>query len=201
MELTVRLHHRLRPDWPEAAVLYAADAICWTQAPSTLSGLRSQRVRWQVGLLETIAQHRAMLGRARYGASGLLALPYLAFFEAVSPLFQLAGWTLVTVLVIIDPSAWPWAVAMLLITLLFVQIQTMLALLVQETAFHGYSRRDLTRMLAWGVLEIFWYHPLLAIWRTSGTIRLALGRRPGWGEIPREALEEAPAGALTPLTR
>jgi hypothetical protein len=71
----------------------------------------------------------------------------------------------------------------------------------QETAFHGYSRRDLTRMLGWGVLEIFWYHPLLAVWRTSGTIRLALGRRPGWGEIPREALEEAPAGALTPLTR
>jgi hypothetical protein len=43
--------------------------------------------------------------------------------------------------------------------------------------------------------------PLLAVWRTSGTIRLALGRRPGWGEIPREALEEAPAGALTPRTR
>jgi len=59
----------------------------------------------------------------------------------------------------------------------------------------------LTAGAAWGVLEIFWYHPLLAIWRTSGTIRLALGRRPGWGEIPREALEEAPAGALTPLTR
>ena len=201
MELTVRLHHRLRPDWPEASVLYAADAICWTQAPSTLSGLRSQRVRWQVGLLETVALHRAMLGRARYGASGLLALPYLAFFEAIAPLVELAGWTLATVLLIIDPSAWPWAAAMLLITLLFGQMQTMLALLVQETAFHGYSRRDLTRVLAWGALEILWYHPLLAIWRTSGTIRLALGRRPGWGEIPREALEEAPTGALTPLTR
>ena len=38
---------------------------------------------------------------------------------------------------------------MLLITLLFVHVQTLLALLVQETAFHGYSRRELTRMLAW----------------------------------------------------
>ena len=200
MELTVRLHHRLRPDWPEASVLYAADAICWTQAPSALSGLRSQRMRWQVGLLETIALHRAMLGRARYGASGLLALPYLACFEAIAPLIQIGGWTLTTVLLIVDPSAWPWVAAMLLITLLFVQVQTLLALLDQETAFHGYSRRDLTRLLVWGLLECFWYHPLLAIWRTSGTVRLALGRRPEWGEIPREALEEAPT-ALTPLTR
>ena len=82
---------------------------------------------------------------------------------------------------------------MLLVTVLLGQVQTMMALLVQETAFHGYSRRDLTRMLGWGLLECLWYHPLLAIWRTSGTIRLALGRRPGWGEIPREALDEAPA--------
>jgi hypothetical protein len=35
---------------------------------------------------------------------------------------------------------------------------------------------------------------------TIGTVRLALGRRPEWGEIPREALDEAPT-ALTPLTR
>jgi cellulose synthase/poly-beta-1,6-N-acetylglucosamine synthase-like glycosyltransferase len=201
MELTVRLHHRLRPDWPDACVRYAADAICWTQAPSTLSGLRGQRIRWQVGLLETVARHAAMLGRKRYGASGRLAMPYLAFFEAIAPIVELAGWTLAIVLLIIDVAAWPWAAAMLLVTVLFGQVQTMMALLVQETAFHGYSRRDLTRMLAWGLLECLWYHPLLAIWRTGGTIRLALGHRPGWGEIPREALEERPPPALTPLTR
>lgn len=201
MELTVRLHHRLRPEWPDASVLYAADAICWTQAPSALSDLRGQRVRWQVGLLETLKLHDSMLGRARYGAAGLLALPYLAFFEALSPMLALVGWTVAIVLLIVDVAAWPWAAAMLLVTVLFGQVQTLMALLVQETAFHGYSRRDLTRMLGWGLLECLWYHPLLAIWRTSGTIRLALGRRPGWGEIPREALEEAPSAAPTPLTR
>jgi len=141
-----------------------------------------------------------MLGRARYGAAGLLALPYLAFFEALAPILSLAGWTLAIVLLIADLAAWPWAAATLVATVLFGQLQTMMALLVQETAFHGYSRRDLTRMLGWGLLECLWYHPLLAVWRTSGTIRLVLGRRPGWGEIPREALEEAPAAA-TPLTR
>ena len=200
MELTIRMHHELRPGWPDARVLYAADAICWTQAPSRLSDLRGQRVRWQVGLLESVARHSGMLGRSRHGAAGLLALPYLTFFEAISPVLELLGWTIAIVLMIVEPAAWPWAATMLVVTVLFGQLQTMSALLIQETAFHGYSRQDLTRVLGWGLLECFWYHPLLAIWRTSGTVRLALGRRPGWGEIPREALEEAPSGA-TPLTR
>ena len=201
LELTVRLHHRLRPGSPDACVRYAADAICWTQAPNALSGLHGQRVRWQVGLLETVAQHAAMLGRKRYGASGLLALPYLAVFEALAPIVALATWTLAIVLLIVDVAAWPWAATTLLVSVLFGQIQTMMALLIQETAFHTYSRRDLTRMLGWALLECLWYHPLLAIWRTSGTVRLAVGRRPGWGEIPREALDDAPPAALAPLTR
>jgi cellulose synthase/poly-beta-1,6-N-acetylglucosamine synthase-like glycosyltransferase len=197
----MRLQRRLRPDWPGACVAFASDAICWTQAPSTVAGLRGQRVRWQVGLLESVRLHARMLGRSRYGAAGTLSMPYLALFEAISPLFEIAGYALAIALLIADPSAWPWAASMLLVTVLFGQAQTFIALLVQETAFHGYSRRDLTRLLVWSLFECLWYHPLLAVWRTTGTIRLLIGRRPGWGEIPRESLGDAPAEALAPLTR
>jgi cellulose synthase/poly-beta-1,6-N-acetylglucosamine synthase-like glycosyltransferase len=201
MEATMRLHHRLRSRWPGVRIAYAPDAICWTQAPSTLSALRGQRVRWQVGLLESVRLHSAMLGRRRYGAGGLLSMPYLALFEAISPIFELGGYAIAIVLLIVEPSAWPWVAAMLLVTVLFAQLQTMMALLVQENEFHVYSRWDLTRLLGWSLLECFWYHPLLVLWRTSGTVRLLIGRRPGWGQIPREALGEAHPEAVTPLTR
>jgi cellulose synthase/poly-beta-1,6-N-acetylglucosamine synthase-like glycosyltransferase len=201
MELTLRLHHRLRPGWLDARIVFAADAICWTQAPSTLSGLRGQRIRWQVGLLETVRAHAAMLGRRRYGATGILTMPYLALFEAIAPIFELGGYAISIILLIIEPSAWPWVASMLLVTVLFGQVQTMMALLVQETAFHGYSRRDLTRLIGWSLFECLWYHPLLAVWRTGGTVRLLIGRRPGWGEIPRQSLGDAPLDAVSPLTR
>ena len=201
MEVTMRLHHLLRPRWPGARVAFAADAICWTQAPSSLSALRGQRIRWQVGLLECVRLHRGMLGRRRYGAGGLLSMPYLALFEAISPIFELGGYAVAIVLLIVEPSAWPWAASMLVATLLFGQLQTMMALLVQETGFHGYSRRDLTRLLGWSLTECVWYHPLLALWRMTGTVKLLMGRRPGWGEIPREALADAPHEAVSPLTR
>src|SRR5262249_16237852 len=77
LELTMRLHHRLRPAWTSAHVEYAPDAVCWTESPSRISDLRTQRVRWHVGLLDNLRLHRGMLARRRYGAAGTLALPYL----------------------------------------------------------------------------------------------------------------------------
>ena len=62
MEMTMRIHHLLRPQWKEARVEFAPDAVCWTEAPATMGGLRSQRVRWHAGLLDNLRMHWACLG-------------------------------------------------------------------------------------------------------------------------------------------
>jgi uncharacterized membrane protein len=59
----------------------------------------------------------------------------------------------------------------------------------------------MTRLLGWSLLECLWYRPLLALWRTWGTVAVVLGRRPGWGTIPRRAFDDAPAESVVPLTR
>ncbi len=101
LEVTVRLHHQIRPGWPTARIAFVPDAVCWTQAPDTLAGLRTQRVRWQVGLLETLRLHRGMTGRRRYGAVGLLAFLY-AFLEAFSAIVEVVGYA--------SPSrSWSWS--------------------------------------------------------------------------------------------
>lgn len=200
LEVTVRLHHRLRPGWPTARVAFAPEAVCWTQAPDTLAGLRTQRVRWQVGLLETLRLHRGMTGRRRYGAVGMLALPY-AFLEAFSAIVEVVGYALAITLVVLEPSRWPYLVAFFCVTVLFGQLQSLMALLVEETGFRRYGRAGMTRLLGWSLLECIWYRPLLALWRTGATLSLLLGRRPGWGTIPRRAIAEAPAESMVPLTR
>jgi cellulose synthase/poly-beta-1,6-N-acetylglucosamine synthase-like glycosyltransferase len=201
MEATLRLHDELRPRWPSARISFVPDAVCWTQAPDTLRGLRTQRIRWQVGLLETIRLHDGMLGRRRYGAVGLLAMPYIALFEAISSIFQVIAYAVAITLVVLDPDSWPYLVALFGVSLLFGQVQSMLALLIEETGFRRYGRAGMTRLLGWALLEIVWYRPLVALWRTWATFSLLLGRRPGWGRIPRRALDEAPAESVVPLTR
>jgi cellulose synthase/poly-beta-1,6-N-acetylglucosamine synthase-like glycosyltransferase len=201
MELTTRLHHVLRPRWPDARVSFVPDAVCWTQGPSTLRGLRSQRVRWQVGLLETISLHRKMLGRRRYGAAGTIALPYAAFVEALAPLLQVLGYTLAVVALILDLAAWPWAAALLVASVLVGLLQSNVAIQIEELGYRYYGRRDLTRLIGWSLLEAIIFRPLVALMQVEGTVRVLIGRKPGWGTIPRRALEQAPAEEIAPLSR
>jgi cellulose synthase/poly-beta-1,6-N-acetylglucosamine synthase-like glycosyltransferase len=189
MEITARLHHKLRPTWPQARIAFVHDAVCWTQAPDTGAGLRSQRIRWQVGLLETIGSHFGMAGRRAYGLAGVLALPYLTLFEAISPIFEVLGLVIVITLLILEPSTWPYFVALLFLSTLLGQVQSLMALLIEEVGFRRYGRAGMTRLLAWSLVEGLWFRPLIAVWRLAGTVMLLIGRRPGWGAIPRRALE------------
>jgi cellulose synthase/poly-beta-1,6-N-acetylglucosamine synthase-like glycosyltransferase len=92
MELVMRLHDRLRPRLPRTRILYAPDANAWTEIPVGFAPLRGQRIRWHVGLLDNLRVHRRMIGRRRFGAVGMLALPYAVVFEVCGPLLQLAGY-------------------------------------------------------------------------------------------------------------
>jgi cellulose synthase/poly-beta-1,6-N-acetylglucosamine synthase-like glycosyltransferase len=65
MEMTLRIHHVLRPQVKEARVQFVRDAVCWTEAQGTVAGLRNQRVRWHAGLLDSLRMHRKMFGRPR----------------------------------------------------------------------------------------------------------------------------------------
>jgi cellulose synthase/poly-beta-1,6-N-acetylglucosamine synthase-like glycosyltransferase len=201
LEVTLRLHHELRPGWPTARIAFVPEAVCWTQAPDSLRGLKTQRVRWQTGLLQSIRRHDGMLGRRRYGAVGLAALPYAAFFEATSAFFEIFGLAVVITLVILDPSTWPYLVAFFGISLLFGQVQSLTALHIEEVGFRRYGRAGMTRLIVWGLLEGFWYRPFLAFWRAWATVAYLLGRRPTWGTIPRRSFEGPPADAAVPLSR
>ena len=202
MEFTMRIHHLLRPQWKEARVEFAPDAVCWTEAPGTMGGLRNQRVRWHTGLLDNLRMHWQMFGRARFGAAGIFAMPYVVLFEALEPLVEVVGFAIVITLLILNLVNWTYLVAFFLIALLSGQLLSAAALLIDEIGFHRYRAKDLGLLTAWGLVEALWFRPALAYWRVKATILALIGRRPGWGTIPRgAAILEQPAQAVGPLTR
>ena len=108
MELTMRIHHLLRPEWKEARVEFAPDAVCWTEAPTTMAGLRSQRVRWHAGLLDNLRIHWKMFGRPRFGTAGMIAMPYVVLFEALEPLVEILGFAIVITLIAVNSVNWTY---------------------------------------------------------------------------------------------
>ena len=202
MEMTMRIHRLLRPEWRDARVEFAPDAVCWTEAPGTMDGLRSQRVRWHAGLLDNLRIHWRMFGRPRYGAAGTVAMPYAVLFEAVEPLVEVLGFAIVIALIAYDAVNWPYLAAFFLVAILTGQVLNASALLIEEIGFRRYRGKDLALLAGWGLVEALWFRPALAWWRLKATVLALLGRRPGWGAIPRgAAILERPADVVAPLTR
>ncbi|GJF33559.1 bi-functional transferase/deacetylase [Kitasatospora sp. NE20-6] len=68
-------------------VVYAENARAWTEAPSTLSQLWSQRYRWCYGTMQAMWKHRrAVVASGPAGRFGRVGLPLVALFMVVAPL-------------------------------------------------------------------------------------------------------------------
>src|SRR6185295_8950930 len=101
-ELVVRLHKHLRQRRRDYRVVFVAEPVSWSEAPSSLRVLARQRRRWHRGIAEILAKHRDMIGNPRYGRIGLVALPYYVLFELLAPVIELTGLVLVPLGILLD---------------------------------------------------------------------------------------------------
>jgi len=89
MEIVVRLRRLKKDKGEKARTAFVPDAVCWTEVPENRRDLFKQRARWHQGLGETLFFHREMIFEPRYGAIGMIGLPYYLFFEFLSPVVKI----------------------------------------------------------------------------------------------------------------
>ena len=127
-----------------------------------------------------------MIGRRRFGAVGLWSLPFALLFEAAGPVMQATGMVLVAVLFGLHAVSGTYVVTVRGDAACRAAADAG-AILIEEVGFRRYTVRDLMVLAGWGLVELFWYRPLNALWRLWATSLILIGRRPGWGTIPRGA--------------
>ncbi len=190
-ELVVRLHRYCRDTGRPYRVVFVADPACWTEAPVSLRSLIRQRDRWQRGLMQTLVRHRGMIGRRRYGAVGLFALPYFVVFEALGPLFQLLGFVSVAVSFACGWLSVPVAAGLLGLSVAYGLVLSFGALIVEEHAFRRYARwRCLLRLCLAAVLENLGYRQLDLLVRVRAYWTFLRGSG-HWGEMTRQGYDVA----------
>jgi len=189
-ELVVRLHHRLRELREDYRVVFVAEPVSWSEAPSSLRVLGRQRRRWHRGIAEILGKHRRMILNPRYGRIGLLALPYYVVFELLAPFIELAA------LVLLPLGLWADAVdeaflwRFVLVAYGYGMLVSLAALFIEEVSFHRYPRwTDLLRGVAAAILENFGYRQLLALWQVAGALGALRGRPAKWGAMHREGFD------------
>ncbi len=192
-ELVVRIHRLMRDQRRDYRVEFIAEPVSWTEVPSTLEVLASQRRRWHRGLVEVLWKHRRMIGNPRYGRIGLVALPYYVVFELAAPVLELAGALLVPaglLLGVVDPYFAFWFVIVAYGYALFVSVA---ALAVEEFSFHRYGRwRDLLAAVEASVAENVGYRQLTSWWRVQGLWAALTGRKQVWGVMTRQGFAALP---------
>ena len=190
MDLVVRMHrycvdHKLR-----YKVMFVPEPVCWTQVPSDLHSLLRQRNRWHRGLVDTLWRNRGMFLNPRYGAVGLLGLPYFMLIEMLGPAIEFVGYLGFLILFMlnwIDPE---FALLFLVVAVLWGVWINVTGVMLDNLIFRRYRDvRDILKLCLYGSLEFLGYRQLLAAERLIATFQ----HRKGWGHAKRHGIESKEA--------
>lgn len=198
MELVVRLHRYLRDRGEDYRIEFVPDPVCWTEAPEDLRSLSRQRRRWQRGLAETLWRHRALAWNPRYGALGLVAVPYFVLFELLGPVLEVAGYVALPLAVGFGLLSPAFLAAFALVAILLGVLLSISAIALEEFNFRRHRRgREVARILGFAVLENLGYRQLVSFWRILAFLDLAR-RKKSWGAQRRKGLGYAASPSDSP---
>jgi len=127
MEITVKLQQHCRSKKIPFSIAFVPSSVCWTQGPATLKDLKSQRLRWHCGLIQTMLKYKYMIFNPKYGIVGIFMLPYLMFYELLSPVIMVLGIINIIFSMIVRPYNLLYMVGLYLVYVLFGVLLTIIA--------------------------------------------------------------------------
>jgi cellulose synthase/poly-beta-1,6-N-acetylglucosamine synthase-like glycosyltransferase len=194
LEMTIRIHQRLRDERQPYRIGFVPEPCCWTVVPGTYRRLAQQRARWSRNLADALWAHRTMILNAGYGKIGLLVLPFYLVFELVSAVVELlavAVFAAGLALGFVSPG-----MALLFVTagLGYGAFLTLVSVIAEELTYHRYpSLRDFALLVYAAVAESAGFRQLHAWWRVRGLAGAVLRRGPAWAAEPGAEGQSGPA--------
>jgi cellulose synthase/poly-beta-1,6-N-acetylglucosamine synthase-like glycosyltransferase len=190
-ELVIRLHRHLREREEPYKIEFVPEPVCWTECPEDLGTLGRQRRRWQRGLAQALWRHRRIIGNPRYGAFGMVAMPYFLVFELIGPLLEVLAYLVLPLSVasgVLSPS---YLIVFFIVAVLLGIVLSVSALALEEFSFRRHpSHREVARLIAYAVVDNFGYRQLNDLWRAFGLVDL-VRRTSGWGVQRRRGFTPA----------
>jgi len=189
MELILRLRRHGYETGARRAVEFIPDPVAWTEVPESLAVLGRQRARWHNGLADALWRHRSAVLSHRYGALGLVVLPYFIFVELFAPIVEAVGLLSIASGLVLGWMDVEFAVLFFLVAYVFGLILTVFAFVLEEVSFRRYTRmRERLILLAFACLEPLGFRQLTVLWRLRGLLDF-LRRHRSWGEMERRGFQ------------
>lgn len=184
MELIVRLQEYYRKNKIPYSISMASDAVCWTQVPNNYKDLKTQRIRWHKGLVESLMQHKTMLLNPRYGFVGMVTYPLQFFVEMIGPLIEVLGYIFMIILLCFYGYT-SFIFLIFIMAYLYGVFQTIFAVIFEHNTYNIYKTKlNTLRLIAVCFLEPVLYRPITVVWRVKSFF--SFKNKNKWGEIERK---------------
>jgi cellulose synthase/poly-beta-1,6-N-acetylglucosamine synthase-like glycosyltransferase len=192
MELVMRLHRYCAERKMPCQIRFISDSVCWTEVPESPRVLRRQRIRWQRGCLECLLFHKRLIGNVRFGAVGLIGLPYFVLCEVVGPLVEIVGYLATVAGLLLGLLALSSALLFFAVSVLFGLLLSVGSVLLEESTISKYPNpRDLVRLLLAGLIENLGYRQVTLLWRVQAIAQVVMKKKRSWGEMERRGFQRA----------
>ena len=186
MELVLRLHRLMKAKRKPYRITFVPDPVCWTDAPENLRDLKSQRIRWQHGLGQSLALNKSLITNVRGGAVSWVAIPFYIVFELFGPIIEVAGYLFIIASAWMGWLSFPEAAIFLGLAIGLGVLLSTSAIMLEEISFRMYPRfRQLMLLYLIAIVENFGFRQLTAIWRFQGLIRWLRGGKHKWETLTR----------------
>lgn len=186
MEIVVRLHEYMHKRKRKYRVVMCEDAVCWTQGPMTIHDLRSQRRRWQIGLMDSLLKHKKMILNPRYGAVGLLSVPYSWIFELLGAPIETLGYIIIPIALFLGLLNFKFFLLYLALAICLGIILSLGGLILEQKVRNSHiTVRQCFQLTLYAVLENFGYRQCITLFRTESMLRYRSLRK-SWGRIQRK---------------
>lgn len=195
IEMIAALRRTLSEHKVKYKIIFTTDPICWTEAPRTLKMLARQRRRWQLGLTQTLIKNRGMLFNPRYGATGLISMPFHAFVEAIGCVVEAIGTILVPFEYFFLHMPIQFFLLFLFLSVGYGTLLSMGSVVLEEATLRRYPRlRDAMVLMLYAVIENIGYRQIVTFFRAFGVLQYFSGRK-RWEAVQHQGLTVQPAEA------
>jgi biofilm PGA synthesis N-glycosyltransferase PgaC len=186
MELVVRMRKYMVEKKKKYKVAYISDPLCWTEAPSTLKVLGSQRNRWTRGTIDTLFLHRNIFFNPKYGFMGMVSHPFWVFYEWLAPFIEVLGMLYFLIIAFFGQPNWPLFYVMIFFVYFFSVTFSTYAILFDHLVYHRYKKkRMIIKLILTSWIEPILFHPFVLYSALRGNFDYFIRKKKSWGSMTR----------------
>lgn len=184
-DLIVRLRKAYRGDRHRFRILPIT--TCYTQVPKDLKHLMVQRMRWQMGLVDTLAKNLDLILHPGHGLLGLFAVPYFWMVEVLSPVLEVIALILVPYALYQGWLPVDLVLFYLVVGLVFNIIITLLGIYLDNRYVSKNKNWSCFKSTFHTLFLHFGYKQLTSWWRLLALFR-SFRKNHDWGIKPRQEI-------------